>query len=599
MAQDKKPFPQPQEIIQGIPVSSGIVIGQAYIIQRQEMDIGRYLITPAEAPKEIARFRKALSKSQSQLKGIREKIAQELGSEHSYIIDTHLLILKDRMLIDGVIDRINQQLVNAESALEDAMETFRAVFRKLEDEYLRERHSDVEDVVSRIMRNLAGHRDRIRDIPPSSVIIATDLAPSETAQMDRRTVLGFATERGGKTGHTTIMARSLEIPAVVGLSAVTRRAVNGMPVILDGNAGTLIINPDEATVREYVRYRTKYRYYEAELLKIRERPAATTDGRRIGLQANIEFPHEVASALEHGGEGVGLYRTEYLYMNRDDLPSEEEHFRTYKKLAQALKGRPATIRTLDLGGDKYLSQFPISREINPALGLRAIRLCLRQVGIFKDQLRGILRASSFGRLRIMLPMISGVEELRESRAILEEVKAGLRAAGIPFDEKISLGTMIETPAAVAIADILARESDFFSIGTNDLIQYSLAIDRINQNVAYLYKPLHPAVLRTVAQVIVAAGRQGIPISMCGEMASEPMYSVVLIGLGLTEMSMNAIAIPRVKKIILSLSMDDAVSLARRALEPATAEEVERIVTEEMVKRFPADITADGRQICLL
>lgn len=599
MPSEKPTMKLEQQIFRGIPVSSGIVIGKAYLFQRQELEIDRYFITPAEVPGEIDRFRKGLNQSKGELKKIREKISQELGKEHSYIIDTHLLILEDSMLIDGVIQRIERDMVNAESALEDVLETFNAVFRKLEDEYLRERHSDVEDVIHRIMRKLVGHRDLIKDIPTGAIVIAHDLSPSETAQMESKTVRGFATDRGGKTSHTAIMARSMGIGAVVGLVDISRKVTSGTEVILDGNAGTLIMNPDKNTILEYRNYQKKYKYYENELVKIKDMPAVTTDGRKISLMANIELPQEVSNVLIHGGEGIGLYRTEFLYINRSDVPTEEEHFKTYKKLTKSLRGRSATIRTLDLGGDKYLSQIPMPREINPALGLRAIRLCLKQVDVFKDQLCGILRASHYGKLKIMFPMISGLEELRQAKKILEEVKNGLRAKGIPFDEGIEVGTMIETPSAVTIADLLADETDFFSIGTNDLIQYSLAIDRINQDVAYLYKPLHPAVLRNIKLVVDTAHERGIHVAMCGEMAGEPIYSTILIGLGLTELSMNSAAIPRVKKIIRSISMEKAVSMAEGALRFSTVREVEDYLTREMVNRFPADITADGRQICLL
>ncbi len=588
-----------EEYIQGIPVSLGIAIGRAYVVQRQLMEVDRYTVGDALVPGEIGRFRKALRKSRSQLKKVKEKLSQELGREHAYIIDTHLLILKDTMLVDGVINRIERQKINAEAALQDVLETFRAVFRGLEDEYMKERDSDVEDVISRIIRNLVGYHDHLKDIPQRSVIIANDLAPSETAQMTRKTVLGFATERGGKTSHTAIMASSLEIPAGVGFEGITRKVSSGTRVILDGNAGLLIVNPEESTLAEYRRLRRKYGYYETELRKLKEAPGVTTDGHKVTLMGNIELPGEVPSVLEHGGEGVGLYRTEFLFMNRHDLPSEDEHYRTYKRLAQSLKGCSGVVRTLDLGGDKYLSQIPLPREINPALGLRAIRLCLRQVNIFKDQLRGILRASSYGKLKIMFPMISGLEELRQANDILEEVKDELRKRGKTFDEKIQTGCMIETPSAVTIADLLAAETDFFSIGTNDLIQYALAIDRINQNVAYLYEPLHPAILRKIKSVVQAAGEQGIRVSMCGEMGGEPVYSVILIGLGLMELSMNSVAIPRVKTIIRSISMDQSREIADQSMRLPVAHEVESFVRGEMVRRFPNDITPDGRQICLI
>ncbi len=588
-----------QITMKGIAVSPGIAIGVAHLMKRQDLDIERYFIGPGEARAEITRFKEALESSRRQLERIRDKLSAELGQEHSYIIDTHLLMLQDRMLVDGVVAVIQERLVNAESALADMLERFRDAFRRMSDDYIRERHTDIEDVISRVMRNLSGQREHLRDIPPDSIVVAVDLAPSETAQMDRSKVLGFLTERGGKTSHTTIMARSLEIPAVVGLADVTRQVKAGDRLIVDGNAGILVVNPDPATMEEYQRYQSRYRYFEAELLKIRDRPAVTRDGVRISLQANIELTGEVASVLEHGGEGVGLYRTEFLYLNRSDLPSIDEHFATYRKLLSLLGGRPLVIRTLDLGGDKYVSQIPLPREINPALGLRAIRLCLKQVEMFKEQLKGILMASHFGPIKVMFPMISGLEELRRSREILDECRHELRIGGIPFDEGLPVGTMIEIPSAVTMADLLARECDFFSIGTNDLIQYSLAIDRVNQSVSYLYQPLHPAVLRAVRTVIAAAQERGIGVAMCGEMAGEPLYATILIGMGMRELSMNTMAIPRVKKIILALSTVEAESLAARAFEMTTAGEVESFLAREMVARFPDDMSADGRQICVL
>jgi phosphotransferase system enzyme I (PtsI) len=587
------------EIIKGIPASLGIAIGRAYVLQRQLVEVSRYALKPSQIEGEIKRFKKALRKSRTQLKRVKEKLSLELGREHAYIIDTHLLILKDSMLVDGVTDRIRGEGINAEAALQDVLETVRAVFRNLDDEYMRERDSDVEDVINRIIRNLIGFHDQLKDVPKGVIIISRDLAPSETAQMDTEIVVGFATERGGKTSHTAIMARSLEIPAVVGLEMITRKVVDGDQLILDGNAGILVINPDRETLKEYRKKRKQYIYYETELLKQKEAPAVTTDGHRISLMGNIELPHEVISVLEHGGEGIGLYRTEFLYMNRPDLPSEEEHFRIYKRLAQSLQGRTGVIRTLDLGGDKFLSQIPLPREMNPALGLRAVRLCLSQVDLFKEQIRGALRASHYGNLKIMFPMISGLEELRQVNAILEEAKDELKRAGKPFNEAISSGCMIETPSAVAVSDLLAAETDFFSIGTNDLIQYSLAIDRINQSVAYLYKPLHPAILRNIRLVVQNAQAHNTGVTICGEMAGEPIHSVILVGMGMGELSMNPVAIPRVKKIIRDVSMEEARLMTARAMELLTCQEVEDFVNTEMARRFPDDITPDGRQVCLI
>jgi phosphotransferase system enzyme I (PtsI) len=370
-------------------------------------------------------------------------------------------------------------------------------------------------------------------------------------------------------------------------------------MIIDGTSGQVFVNPDEATVATYRELQQRYQRYEMELLKLKELPAETLDGYRISLEANIELQGEVPSVLEHGAEGIGLYRTEFIYLNREDMPSEEEHFLIYRRLAEAINPRPATIRTFDLGGDKFLSHVPMSKEINPALGLRAIRFCLREATIFKAQLAGILRASAYGHLRIMFPLISELSEIRQAREMVEEVKEELDRRGLPYDRKIQVGAMIETPAAAMIADILAEEVDFFSIGTNDLIQYALAIDRVNEHVAYLYRPFHPAILRIVGTVIEAAHRRGIPVAMCGEMAGEPMYTLILMGLGIDNLSMNALALPRVKKIIRASRLEEAYAMAKAVESFRTAYEVEEFVKREMRERFPDDITEEGRQVCLI
>jgi phosphotransferase system enzyme I (PtsI) len=595
---DRTDVQQPEQTIRGISVSPGIATGRIWLLEKKEMDISSYLIPPGARQKEIERFWKAVGKSREQLQEIRQRLAEELGQDHAYIIDTHLQILEDRMLVEGVIQRIENNLINAEMALKDVQVAFAAAFRRIEDEYLRERHSDVDDVINRVMGNLAGHWAQLPDLPPDSIIVASDLAPSETAQLDKEKVVALATERGGRTSHTSIMARSLGIPAVVGLKDILSASTHGAPAILDGNAGFIVINPLEETARHYRLLQTKYRYYEKELQKLKGEPAVTLDGHRVSLLANIELPREVVTVLQHGGEGVGLYRTEFLYMNRGDLPGEEEHLEVYRKLVKFLKGKPATIRTLDVGGDKVMTGRFHPQE-NPALGLRAIRFCLREVDIFKTQLRAILRASHHGPLKILFPMISGVEELRQARRILEDCKEELRREKIPFDPKVPVGTMIEVPSAAAVADLLARECDFFSIGTNDLIQYSLAIDRMDQNVSHLYHPLHPAILRTLQGIFRAARSRRIPVAMCGEMAGEAVYTLILLGMGLREFSMNPLSLTRVKKIILSVSVAEAEEMFQNALHFATADEVDAYVVDQMVVRFPNDISSDGRQICLL
>jgi phosphotransferase system enzyme I (PtsI) len=591
---------RPQASLVGIGVSPGIAIGPAFVLEKTDYTAHRWEIPPREVPREIRRFRAAVSASAAQLRSFRRRLARDLGPQHVYILDAHLLMLRDRLFTEGVAVLVREERVNAEWALQQVIARFRDAFAGIDDAYLREKAGDMEDIGQRVLRNLAGAaHERVSEIPDGVIVLARDLSPSDTAQMRRERVLGFAIDMGGKTSHTAIVARSLEIPAVVGLEDVTARVANGDPLIIDGNTGQVYLHPDEGTFACYEVLRRRYLRYDIELHKLRELPAETLDGYRLGLEANIELPEEIPSVLEHGAAGIGLYRTEFLYLNRTDMPTEEEHYRIYRHLLEEISPRPATIRTFDLGGDKFLSQVPLAKEMNPALGLRAIRFCLREVTAFKTQLAGILRASAHGKLRVMFPMIAEVTELRQAREILEEVAAELARRGEPFDPELEVGVMIETPSAAVIADVLARESDFFSIGTNDLIQYALAIDRVNEHVAYLYRPLHPAVLRLVREVVRAAHTSGIPVAMCGEMAGEPIHTQLLIGLGLDALSMNAVSLPRVKKIVRATRLADARALAAAAGQLASAWEVEEFVKREMSRRFPDDITDDGRQVCLI
>jgi phosphotransferase system enzyme I (PtsI) len=586
--------------IVGIGVSPGIAIGPAFVLEKTDYATHRWEIPPGEVTREVRRFRAAVAAAVAQLRSFKRRLARDLGPQHVYILDAHLLMLKDRMFIDGVVKIIRGERVNAEWALQQVIARFREAFEGVEEAYLREKAGDIEDIGERVLRNLAGApRERVSEIPEGVIVLARDLSPSDTAQMRKEWVRGFAIDMGGKTSHTAIVARSLEIPAVVGLEDVTARVANGDPLILDGNTGQVLLHPDEETVRHYEALRRRYHRYDVELHKLRELPAETLEGYRLGLEANIELPEEIPSVLEHGAAGIGLYRTEFLYLNRADMPTEEEHYRIYRHLIEAIHPRPATIRTFDLGGDKFLSPVPLAKEMNPALGLRAIRFCLREVTAFKTQLAGILRASVHGKLRVMFPMVSELSELRQAREILEEVARDLERRGEPFDPRLEIGVMIETPSAGLIADILAREADFFSIGTNDLIQYALAIDRVNEHVAYLYRPLHPAVLRIVRETVRAAHTQGIPVAMCGEMAGEPIYTQLLIGMGIDALSMNAVSLPRVKKIVRATRLADAQQLAAAVGHFRTAWEVEEFVKNEMVRRFPDDISDDGRQICLI
>jgi len=584
----------------GIGVSPGIAIGPVFCLEKKDIMVRRFPVPAEKVKDEVRRFRKAVAASATQLRKLNRKLARRMGDDHGYILDAHIMLLRDRMLTDEVVGLIRREQANAEWALKQAIDSFKSAFSGMEDPYLRERAADVEDIGSRILHNLLGEgEERVAGVPPGVIVVARDLSPTETAQMFRQQVLGFVTDVGGKTSHTAIMARSLEIPAAVGLETVTRSAETGDAMIIDGSTGDVFLNPDEETVARYTEMRRRYQRYEVELLKLKDLPAETLDGYRMNLEANIELQEEIPSVLDHGAEGIGLYRTEFIYLNRGDMPSEEEHFLICRRLAEAVNPRPATIRTFDLGGDKFLSQVPMAEEMNPALGLRAIRFCLRESGIFKTQLAGILRASAYGKLRVMFPLISELTELRQAKEMLDEVKADLDRRGLDYDRKIQVGAMIETPAAALLADYLSDEVDFLSIGTNDLIQYSLAIDRVNEHVAYLYRPVHPAVLRLVKNVVQVAHERGVPVSMCGEMAGEPMYTLVLMGLGIDSLSMNALALPRVKKIVRASRLEDAHDMVAAIEKIRTAYEIEEFVKKRMREKFPDDITEDGRQVCLI
>ncbi len=529
----------------------------------------------------MRRFEEAIRRSKEQLQRVKERIAERKeGKEHAYIIDAHIMILEDRMLIDDTIKTIKEEKVNAEWAFRTVLKRFVEIFNSIDDEYLRERVSDIEHVGERVLRNLTGTlHEGLHYLKENVVVVAHDLSPADTAQMVKEKVLGFATDMGSRTSHTAIIARSLEIPAVVGLEKITYTVEPHDTIIIDGIEGKVIINPFQKTLDRYLAIQKRYALYERELLQLRDLPAVTKDGRIIKLMGNIELVEEVSSVIDHGGEGIGLYRTEFLYLNRKDFPTEEEHFETYRKVVEAMAPKPVTIRTLDIGGDKFV-HWGGGGEVNPALGLRAIRFCLKRKDIFKTQLRGILRASAFGKVRIMFPLISGVEELREVKKVLREVQEELKERGIPFDRDVPVGIMVEVPSAAMIADRLAREVDFFSIGTNDLLQYTLAIDRVNEHVAYLYEPFHPSILRLIKGVVDGGHRHGIEVGICGEMAGDPEYVVILLGLGLDQFSMNALSIPAVKRLIREMVYEKAREVAERALECSTASEVRRLLKRE-------------------
>jgi phosphotransferase system enzyme I (PtsI) len=581
------------QVFRGIGVSPGIAIGRALVIEARRPRAKREALEPTRIPAEVVRLRKALDDARHQILEVQGRIAKEVGAQYGRIFDAHLLILEDRLLAEEAIAYLQSHCVNAEYAVQEVLEPIRQAFSRVEDGYLRERRSDVDDVGDRILRNLLGQRPTIHvERPGETILFAHDLTPSDTATLQRDAILGVATETGGRTSHSAIMARSLEIPAVVGIENICTHAKNQDVVILDGLEGLVILTPDREILGHYHARKQHLEYVGRALHKLGSLPAETQDGYRVRVTANIEFPAELPQAKAHGAEGIGLYRSEFLYLNRPDLPAEEEHFAVYRAVAAEMQPRPTIIRTLDFGGDKLASAIHLATEENPSLGLRAIRLCLHRPELFRAQLRAILRASAFGPLRIMYPMISGVAEVRAANALLAEVKAELAAAGAQFSQEIQVGAMIEIPSAAVIADLLAREVDFFSVGTNDLIQYALAIDRINEQVAYLYEPLHPAVLRMLRTVVSAAHNEGIWVSMCGEMAGDPLYSLLLVGLGFDELSMTPASIPLVKRMIRSITYGQAASLAHRLFGCVTAQEVETLLRQEMRSRFPEYISGN-------
>jgi len=499
------------------------------------------------------------------------------------------MILKDKMFIRETVDNIQERRINAEWALKLTVSKYREIFKKMEDEYLKERISDVEYVSERVLRNLSQKTcESIADIDESVIIIARDLSPADTVQINADKVLGFATDSGGKTSHTAIVARSMEIPAVVGLEKITTEVQSDDKIIVDGTAGLVIINPDPDILKRYEDKKKHYQAMEEDLIKNARLPAITKDNYEIDISANIEFIEEIPSAVCHGTDRIGLYRTEFIYINKEQLPTEEEHFANYRRVVSDPEIKWATIRTFDLGGDKFVSDPKLAEEMNPAMGLRAIRFCLQEVELFKVQLRAILRASAYGNTKILFPMISGVAEIREVKRILREVKQELIAEGFSIGDNPEIGIMIEVPSAVMMADKLAEEVDFFSIGTNDLIQYAMAIDRVNERVTYLYDPLHPAILRLIKHVVDAGHKAGIKIAMCGEMAGDPAYSMILLGLGLDELSMTPLAIPRVKRIIRRSTLKESVELLNTVMTFSTVGEIETYVRNYMVEKFPED-----------
>lgn len=576
-------------VLKGVGVSPGIAIGRCYRFDPLDSQIPFYKLKDESLiPKEVLRFKNALKDSEQQLLDIQKNLKKAKISEPVYVIDVHILILKDKIFTNRTIKYIRESGVNAEWALRMTLDHYKKIFEGVQDDYISSRVSDVQYVVQRILRNLSGEKhEMVWDVGNNGVIVVShDISPADTAQMKLDKVLGFATDSGGKTSHTAIVARSLELPAVVGLDDITRFVRTDDEVIVDGTAGMVVINPYPDMLK---RYEEKKRHLDAandEYLKFGKLPATTLDDYHLQIGCNIEFVEEIPSAIAHGAENIGLYRTEFLYIYREDLPTEDDHFNNYRQVVTDKKLLWSTIRTFDLGGDKFSNYQKQTKELNPQMGMRAIRFCLKEVDIFKTQLRAIWRASALGSTKILFPMISSVDEIREAKKLLEEARQELVEEGVKIPSKIEIGAMIEVPSAVVIADKLAREVDFFSIGTNDLIQYSLAIDRANERLTYMYEPLHPAVLRLIKSVVDAAHKAKIQVAMCGEMAGDPLCVLVLLGMELDELSMNHLAIPRIKKIIRESTMEESKLMLKKALSFNTASEVRSYVQDYMVKRFP-------------
>lgn len=570
-----EPSHKGEKVFRGIPVSGGVCRGKVLVLGRSHSSIPRRELGDGDLLEEVSRLEKALVQTRHDILEIQRKVSAGMGAEESGIFDAHLLVLEDRTLLDEVIRNIQEKKLNAEYAFHMVAEKYASTLSAIEDDYLRERATDMRDVTSRILNNLLGRQEEVdlKKLKEPCVIVSYDLSPSVTAQLDRKTALGFATDIGGKTSHTAIMARSLRIPAVVGLKTISQELETGQSVLLDGFNGVIVINPTDQTLFEYDLLIRNQKGLQEKLRDVQHQPAVTLDGHRVILSANVEQAADAEEVLANGAEGVGLFRTEFLFINREILPTEEEQYAAYRKVASTLKPQPVVIRTLDLGGDKFLSHLQVPPEMNPFLGWRAIRFCLQEKPIFRTQLRAILRASAEGNVKMMYPMISGIDELIQANALVEEYKAELCAEKIPFDENLEIGAMIEIPSAVVVADALARRLKFFSLGTNDLIQYTLAVDRMNEKVAHLYEPTHPAILRLIKATVEAGRRNKLWVGVCGEMAGDPVLTALLLGLGVDELSATPSLVPPVKFLIRRLKMNEATELAEFALNCESSAEI--------------------------
>ena len=565
-------------MITGIPASPGIVFGKALVLKEEKIVLDTQKISEDQVEAEVARFYAGREAAVEQLNSIHQRALKSLGEEKAAIFEGHLMILEDEELEEEIIDYLRSNKVNASVAASKIIDQQVEMLSEIDDEYLKERAGDIRDIGNRLIKNILGmHIVDLGDIAEESILVAYDLTPSETAQLNLEKVLGFITDIGGRTSHTSIMARSLELPAIVGTNDVTARVNTGDYLILDAVNNRVYVNPTQAEIDELKTLEAKLAEEKAELAKLKDLPAVTLDGHKVDVVANIGTIRDCEGAHRNGAEGVGLYRTEFLFMDRDQLPSEEEQFIAYKEVVEAMEGRLVVLRTMDIGGDKELPYLNLPKEMNPFLGWRAVRIALDRREILHAQLRAVLRASAFGKLAVMFPMIISVEEIRELKSVLETLKAELRAEGKAFDENIQVGVMVETPSAAVNAKFLAKEVDFFSIGTNDLTQYTLAVDRGNELISHLYNPMSPSVLGLIKQVIDASHAEGKWTGMCGELAGDERATLLLLGMGLDEFSMSAISVPRIKKLIRHMNYQEVKALADEALQKPTAAEIEQLI----------------------
>lgn len=565
-------------MITGIPASPGIVFGKALVLKEEKIVLDTQKISEDQVEAEVARFYAGREAAVEQLNSIHQRALKSLGEEKAAIFEGHLMILEDEELEEEIIDYLRSNKVNASVAASKIIDQQVEMLSEIDDEYLKERAGDIRDIGNRLIKNILGmHIVDLGDIAEESILVAYDLTPSETAQLNLEKVLGFITDIGGRTSHTSIMARSLELPAIVGTNDVTARVNTGDYLILDAVNNRVYVNPTQAEIDELKTLEAKLAEEKAELAKLKDLPAVTLDGHKVEVVANIGTIRDCEGAHRNGAEGVGLYRTEFLFMDRDQLPSEEEQFIAYKEVVEAMEGRLVVLRTMDIGGDKELPYLNLPKEMNPFLGWRAVRIALDRREILHAQLRAVLRASAFGKLAVMFPMIISVEEIRELKSVLETLKAELRAEGKAFDENIQVGVMVETPSAAVNAKFLAKEVDFFSIGTNDLTQYTLAVDRGNELISHLYNPMSPSVLGLIKQVIDASHAEGKWTGMCGELAGDERATLLLLGMGLDEFSMSAISVPHIKKLVRHVSYQEAKALADEALQKPTAAEIEQLI----------------------